>query len=109
MNDPQFYLKNRAKLEKAFDSFDEPITHIKELTGGQTQETELTAIISQMNPITRETYANYDIEIKILNREKPQSLEIGDDIQVASIDDDFTIDEVREQTVTTTLECSKTT
>jgi len=105
---PDFFEKNIDKLERSFDTFDEDVVLIQDLATG-TEETELDGIVVQQNAATLENFGDYDIEVKVLSREAPPSLDLGDNIRVERTGETYQIDGLRDTPVTIALECSTTT
>lgn len=104
---PDFFQKNRSKIEKVFGNFSQPVTFVRELAGGETEEVELTGIVSRRNPVSFENFGNYDVQIQILERDAPADLDLNDTIRVEYSEQEFTVDEIKEDIVTIELQCSK--
>lgn len=106
-DEPAFIKKNRHKFERVFNNFDEDVTYFRPLAGDDEEAIPLTAILSRRNPVTFETFGDHDIELKILNREKPTGLELQDEVRVEASGTRYAITAIRVQNVTTTLEATE--
>ena len=106
---PPFYGKNRERLEKVFTNFAQDATVIKELTGGNTEETDVSVIIVHRNPTTFEEYVGYDVQMKLLQEDAPQDLSVDDQIRVAQTEQSFDINSLSKEVVTVRLQCTATT